>query len=93
MTCGSALGVPQVETGITTAGTIYGMPTKTTVYLPDDLRDAVKAEAKRKGCSEAQFIRDAIASAVTRPRPNPGIVDGEPFAEHVDELLAGFGER
>jgi predicted transcriptional regulator len=66
---------------------------KTTIYLPDDLRDSVKAEAKRRGCSEAQVIRDAISIAVARPRPNAGILDAEPIAEQVDALLAGFGER
>lgn len=69
------------------------MSTKTTIYLPDDLRASVKAEAKRRGCSEAQVIRDAISRAVERPRPNAGILDGEPFADRVDDLLDGFGER
>lgn len=69
------------------------MSTKTTIYLPDDLRVSVKAEAKRRGCSEAQVIRDAISRAVERPRPTAGILDGEPIADRVDELLDGFGER
>ncbi len=69
------------------------MNSKTTIYLPDDLRDSVKAEAKRRGCSEAQVIRDAISRAVARPRPNAGILEAEPFAAQVDELLVGFGDR
>ena len=66
---------------------------KTTIYLPVELKTAVEREAHRRGCSEAQVIRDAIASAVDRPRPRPGIVAREPVAERVDELLEGFGER
>lgn len=77
----------------TTAGTIYGMTRKTTVYLPDDLKLAVEREAHRRSCSEARVIRDAIRSAVTRPRPRAGIVTSEPIAERADELLAGFGDR
>lgn len=69
------------------------MDRKTTIYLPDDLKSAVERESRRRGCSEAQVIRDAVAAAVTRPRPAAGIISGEPIAERTDELLAGFGER
>ena len=75
------------------AGTIYGMPQKTTIYLPDDLKAAVESEARRRGLSEAEVMRQAISGAVSRPRPQPGIIDGEPFAERAEELLSGFGER
>ena len=74
-------------------GTIYGMKHKTTVYLPDELKRALAREARRRGISEAQVIREAIANAVARPRPNAGILNAEPFAERTDELLAGFGDR
>jgi len=69
------------------------MTQKTTVYLPDQLKRALAREARRRGSSEAQVIRDAISNAVTRPRPNAGILDAEPFAERADELLVGFGDR
>lgn len=70
------------------------MSQKTTVYLPDELKRGVELEAKRRGVSEAQVIRDAIAAAVTRPRPRAAIIPvGEPIAHRVDELLKGFGER
>ena len=69
------------------------MTQKTTVYLPDELKRALAREARRRGSSEAQVIRDAISNAVTRPRPSAGILDAEPFAERADELLAGFGDR
>lgn len=46
-----------------------------------------------RGWSEAEVIRQAVAAAVKHPKPTAGIVGGEPIAERVDELLAGFGER
>lgn len=69
---------------------------KTTIYLPDDLKVAVKRAAQQRGVSEAEVIRESIRSAVggARPRPRGGLYSGsEPIARHVDELLAGFGER
>lgn len=76
-----------------TAGTIYGMLHKTTIYLPDELRAAIKREARRCGSSEADVIRRAVTAAVSAPRPQSGFLDSEPFATRTDELLAGFGER
>lgn len=69
------------------------MSHKTTIYLPDELKAAVERESRLRRCSEAQLIRDAIATAVARPLPNPGFLDAEPIAERAEELLAGFGER
>ncbi len=75
-------------------GTVYGMSRKTTVYLSDELKAALEREAQRTGESEAEVIRRAIKTAVSRPRPRPGILSMEPIAHRVDELLAeGFGER
>jgi len=65
---------------------------KSTIYLPDDLKAGLRREADRRGCSEAQIIRDAIDAAIERPRPNAGLFSAEPFADRVDELLDGFGE-
>jgi predicted transcriptional regulator len=76
-----------------TAGTIYGMTHKTTIYLPQELKAAVEREAHRRGTSEAAVIRHAITSLVARPEPTVGFIEGEPIAERVDEHLAGFGER
>ena len=76
----------------TTGGTICRVQ-KTTVYLPDDLKAAVTSEAARRGASEAEVIRQAIADAVRRPLPSPGFLDAEPFADRADDLLAGFGDR
>lgn len=69
------------------------MSQKTTIYLPDDLKASIEREASRRNCSEAQVIRDAVAAAVSRPRPLAGFINAEPIADRVDELLAGFGER
>lgn len=74
-------------------GTIYGMTIKTTVYLPEELKKALEAEARRRGQSEAEVVRNAISALVTRPRPKPGIVEGDPIAADSEELLSGFGER
>lgn len=69
------------------------MSRKTTIYLPDDLKAAVERAARRQGKSEAEVIRQAVAAAVQTPRPTSGILDAEPFATQVDELLAGLGNR
>lgn len=69
------------------------MTRKTTVYLPDDLKAALEEEARRRGVSEAELIRTALAASITRPRPRGGFLNGPPIAEHVDEYLEGFGER
>ncbi|TKR47872.1 ribbon-helix-helix protein, CopG family [Mycobacterium tuberculosis] len=76
---------------------------KTTVYLPDELKAAVKRAARQRGVSEAQVIRESIRAAVGgakppprggKPPPRGGLYAGsEPIARRVDELLAGFGER
>lgn len=69
------------------------MPIRTTIYLPEELKEAVEREAARRGISEAQLIREAVAKEVGLPRPNAGFLDAEPIAERVAELLEGFGER
>lgn len=69
---------------------------KTTVYLPDELKAAVKRAARQRGVSEAQVIRESIRAAGggAKPPPRGGLYAGsEPIARRVDELLAGFGER
>ncbi|MPY83850.1 MAG: ribbon-helix-helix protein, CopG family [Actinophytocola sp.] len=69
---------------------------KTTVYLPDDLKAAVKRASQQRGVSEAEIIRESIRSAVggERPRPKGALYSGtEPIARRAEELLTGFGER
>jgi predicted transcriptional regulator len=71
---------------------------KTTVYLPDDLKQALRRAARASGRSEAELIREGIGLVtgtlrMAEPRL-PLIESGQPdLAEHVDEALAGFGER
>jgi Arc/MetJ-type ribon-helix-helix transcriptional regulator len=71
---------------------------KTTVYLPEPLKEQLAHAAAVSGRSEADLIRDGIrlvsaeAGAVA-PRV-PLFDSGQPdLAERTDELLAGFGER
>ncbi len=67
---------------------------KTTLYLPDDLKEAVVREARHRGIAEAEVIREAIAAAVSRPAPRAGVfASDEAFAARADEFLAGFGDR
>jgi predicted transcriptional regulator len=37
---------------------------KTTVYLPEDLKQSLRRMAAVSGCSEAELIREAIAAAL-----------------------------
>jgi hypothetical protein len=78
-------------------GMMYGMR-KTTIYLPDDLKQALETVAEQTGTSEATFVRRALERAVADaipPRPRlPLFKSDEPtLAERVDDALAGFGER
>ena len=75
---------------------MYGME-KTTVYLPTELKRALERAAKLEGRSEAELIREGIASVVephqvaepTSPLFDSGSGD---LASRVDELMEGFGE-
>ena len=80
-------------------GTMYGnMPRmlKTTVYLPDNLKQRIERVAEEQGRSEADIIRAAIEqyTAGHHPRPTlPLFAAGEiaPI-EDWDEAMRGFGE-
>lgn len=79
----------------TTGGTICFMD-KTTLYLPEDLKAAVKRSARERGVSEAEVIRESLRSTVgqRRPRPRGGLfASGAPIAREADEHLTGFGQR
>lgn len=80
-----------------TYGTVDGME-KTTVYLTSEQKRALARTAKSEGRSEADLIREGIETVTARHRvaePTlPLFESGVPdLAEHVDELLDGFGER
>jgi predicted transcriptional regulator len=76
---------------------MYGM-TKTTVYLPEDLKSALGRTAEARGCSEAALIREAVRRVVDEepPRPRIPLIErglGDPTAaRRVHELLDGFGQ-
>ena len=78
-------------------GIMYGMR-RTTIYIPDDLKEALERAAAAEGRSEAEVVRSALATATaehTYPPPClPLFSSADPtLAERVDEELAnGFGE-
>jgi hypothetical protein len=69
---------------------------KTTVYLPDALKQRVERLARERQVSEAEVIRAALEEYTARERPRPTLPlfdsgRGD-IASRVDELLAeGFG--
>ncbi len=73
---------------------------KTSLYLDDELDEALARRAADEGLSKAEFIRRTLAGAMNRPkRPKPtakGIVKGGrvDVARNLDEYLGatGFGE-
>jgi hypothetical protein len=76
---------------------MYGME-KTTVYLPEDLKRALRRTAQASGRSEAELIREGVGLVVGTHRVAearlPLFESGQPdLAERVEELLTGFGER
>jgi hypothetical protein len=73
---------------------------KTTVYLPEELKERLAQAAQVSGESEARIIRSALegwlAGLLTRPAPHWGAIEfGDPdLPFKVDEVLAeGFGEQ
>ena len=71
---------------------------KTTVYLPDELKQALRRAARAAGRSEAELIREGIGLVTGSHRiadPRLPLFDsGQPdLAERADEALIGFGER
>ena len=71
---------------------------KTTVYLPDDMKQALRRAARATGRSEAELIREGVGLVtgthrIAEPRL-PLFESGRPdLAERADELLEGFGKR
>lgn len=71
---------------------------KTTVYLPDELKKALRRAARASGRSEADLIREGIGTVVgthriAEPRL-PLFQSGQTdLAEQVDEHLTGFGDQ
>lgn len=75
-----------------------GWMEKTTVYLPDELKRALRRAARSTGRSEADLIREGIGLVtgthrIAEPRL-PLFESGQPdLAERADDLLAGFGDQ
>lgn len=70
--------------------------TKTTVYLPRELKLALKRLARQHGRSEAAMLREAVARlAGETDTPVPRLPlfrsAGPSIAEDVDRALGGFG--
>ena len=75
---------------------IYGV-TKTTVYLPVQLKRALARMARLRGCSEAELLREAVARLTapgSPPQPKVPLFrgTGPSIADDVDAALAGFGK-
>jgi hypothetical protein len=74
---------------------------KTTVYLPDDLKERLSQAARVSGESEARIIRSALEERLAGilPRPRSRMLGTIEFGDpdlpcKVDEILAeGFGEQ
>ena len=71
---------------------------KTTVYLPHELKTALRRTARATGRSEAELIREGIGLVTGTHRIAearlPLFESGDAtLAERVDELLTGFGEQ
>lgn len=71
---------------------------KTTVYLSEDLKRALRRASRATGRSEAELIREGIGIVtgthrIAEPRL-PLFESRDPdLARRVDEHLRGFGER
>ncbi|MEP7379262.1 MAG: CopG family transcriptional regulator [Chloroflexota bacterium] len=69
---------------------------KTTIYLPVELKTAIKRVARQRRVSEATVIRDSIRTAIGTIRPQPRgalFASGAPVAREADIHLRGFGEQ
>lgn len=79
---------------------MYGMK-RTTVYLPEELKARLEAEAKRRGVTEAEVIRVAVDKELHRRLPRGGFLRGGPDdiaasdlrRDNRDVWLEGFGEH
>ena len=72
--------------------------TKTTVYLPVELKRTLAKVARQRRTSEAELIREAISRLVVEsgaPAPRLPLfrATGPSIAEDIDRALEGFGQR
>jgi hypothetical protein len=78
---------------------MYGMK-KTTLYLPESLKESLERCAAKEGLSEAALIRRALQREVgdgAPPQPRIPLVEqglGDPtVSERISDFLDGFGKR
>ncbi len=69
---------------------------KTTVYLPPELKRALRRVAAQRQCSEAELLREAVSRLTGEGKaPVPKLPlfrsAGPSIAEDVERALEGFG--
>jgi len=72
--------------------------TKTTVYLPPELKRALARLARARGCSEAELLREGVARLVGEtdaavPKLPLFRSTGPSIAGDIDRALKGFGRQ
>jgi hypothetical protein len=72
--------------------------TKTSVYLPPELKRALTRLARQRRCSEAELLREAVARLTAQadtPAPRLPLFrsTGPSIAGDVERALEGFGLR
>lgn len=73
---------------------MYGMR-KTTLYLPDELKQRVADTARLEERSEAEVIRSAIERYTVRPKPRLPLFSSlgpTNLGEDDERYLEGFGD-
>jgi hypothetical protein len=70
--------------------------TKTSVYLPADLKQALARLARKRRCTEAELLREAVAMLTADTDAPPPTLPlfrsrGPSIAEDIDQALKGFG--
>ena len=83
---------------LTTYGTMCGM-VKMTLYLPEEIEQALERLAAEECISEAEIVRRALRRELgdwSPPEPRVPLVDrelGDPtLSQRVEKLLEGFGK-
>jgi len=72
--------------------------TKTTVYLPVELKRALARVARARDISQADLLREAVSRATSDSEaPTPRLplfrAKGPSIAEDIDRALEGFGRK
>lgn len=86
-------------TGAWTYGGTYGTlgdMKRTTIYLPEEMKARLAAEAARRQITEAELIRRAVDNELHRRPRRGGILSGGPddgvTGANLHEHMEGFGE-